>query len=253
MVDLHCHILPGIDDGAKNEKDFFDMINIAIKDGISLIITTPHHSRHFTNKISDVRDMVKRYNEILSEKNLNIKLVAGQEVHIRSNLIEMLDNGDIQPIENTNYMLIEFPFDKLPSYAIDIIYELRVRGIIPIIAHPERYTYVMNDETLLNDFIREGCLFQINAISLRGDFGKKVKATADKLVKNNIVDFIASDSHNTGKKAPIISDVIKSLDKDKKLKIKRNMENFFDPNYNIPKHKEIEKEGFFSRMKSIFK
>ncbi|MEG2353429.1 MAG: CpsB/CapC family capsule biosynthesis tyrosine phosphatase [Clostridium sp.] len=254
MIDLHCHIIPGIDDGAKNDEVFLEMARIAMEDGISTIIATPHHSRTYDNKIEDVRAMVELYNKLLKRKNMKLNIIAAQEIHIRKDLIKRLDDKEISTIGNTSYMLIELPFDKLPDFAIDIIYELRIRGITPIIAHPERYDYVIKDVTILNKFIEEGCLFQVNAMSIRGELGKKIKNTVEFLMKSNLVDFIASDSHNETIKKPMIKDVINSVDDKTKNRVKKNMKNLFTNNYKISKHQIIEKEreGVLKRLKKKF-
>jgi protein-tyrosine phosphatase len=212
MIDIHAHILPKIDDGADSLDTFFQMIDIASKDGIKTIIATPHFLEgRFENKFEDVKSSVETVLTMLKEKNLDINIIPGQEVMISQNLIKHFQNQLVQPIQNTNYMLLELPFNEIPSYTFDILYELKIRKITPIIAHPERYVEIIKNPSKINQFIEEGCLFQLNASSILGHHGKDIKKTAETLIKYNIIDFVASDSHDVKYRRPKIKESIEFI------------------------------------------
>ena len=197
IVDIHSHILPGIDDGSKSIKMSIDMIKRSYEEGTRDIIATPHFRRGcFDTPYNEVKDIVKYFNSLIKEEGLDIRIHYGQEVYYSDKMIEDLEKGFIGTINGGRYLLLEFPMRKIPSEAIDYIYELSIRGIIPIIAHPERYSDVIRKPEVLNDFIEEGCLFQLNAGSIRGDFGKDSKRVAEALIKNGVYSFIGSDAHN---------------------------------------------------------
>ncbi len=197
MVDIHSHILPGIDDGPKKIEMSLDMIRRTCEEGTKDIVATPHFRRGcFETPYSEVKKIAKYFSELVKAEGLDINIHYGQEVYYSDRIIEDLEEGLIGTIDGSKYMLVEFPMRRIPSEAVDYMYELKLRGITPIIAHPERYSEVIKKPETLNPFIEEGCLFQLNAGSIRGFFGKDVKKAAETLIKNNIYSFIGSDAHN---------------------------------------------------------
>ncbi|APC41954.1 tyrosine-protein phosphatase [Clostridium estertheticum] len=228
MIDIHSHILPGIDDGSKNMEMSIKMLKMAEEKGTKTIVATPHYIRgryenHY-DKIFALHQEVK-----LASKNagLKIEVLLGQEVMLDKYALNLCKEKKIRGINGTSYMLIEFPMDKLPNDSLDLIYELRVLGIKPIIAHPERYEYIIESLPNINDFITEGCLFQINAGSLQGVFGKQVQKCAKLLVKEGLVNFIASDAHSINRRCPGLMDGFREatlLDRDIEKKVSSNLE-----------------------------
>lgn len=212
MIDLHSHVLPGIDDGAKDIKTTLEMLEIAVEDGIKKIIATPHYYKgYYENNYEDICKLTNQVNCITKEKALDITVIPGQEIFLDKHTLEMYRQGTIKGIGGTKYMLIELPMENMPKDALDIIYELKIEGIKPIVAHPERYNYIIESPSKINDFIREGCLFQINSGSIKGIFGKKIKKTSEILIQNGICDFIASDAHTTGSRSPRVKDALEQL------------------------------------------
>lgn len=197
MVDIHSHILAGIDDGSKDIEMTISMLKKAEKSGTTDIIATPHFMRgRFEVEYNEVLKKVEELKEISRENNIDINIYAGQEIYYNKNMLEYYNNNMIGTINNTKYMLIElnmleFNIDEV----INTIYELQIRGITPIIAHPERYKPFIKKPSMINTFIKEGMLFQVNAGSITGAFGKDVKKTATKYLENNIYSFIGSDAH----------------------------------------------------------
>lgn len=197
MIDIHSHILPHIDDGAENIDITIEMLKNAVSDGIEKIVATPHYCIGCgTCTIAEVKDYVSILNSHIKENKIQIKIYSGQEVYLNENTIEDYLEGNIGTINDSRYMLTECPISEFNSHIFNIIYELKIRGIIPIIAHPERYIPIMENVLNINKFIEIGCLFQMNSGSIQGVFGKKVKLVADLFLKNGIYNFIGSDAHN---------------------------------------------------------
>lgn len=197
MIDIHSHIINEIDDGSRSIEMTIDMLKKAEQSGTTDIIATPHFMRgRFEVEYRDVVKKVEELKDIAKENNININIYAGQEVYFSKNILNYYNDKMIGTINNTKYMLIEFPMLEFNiDEAINIIYELQIRGITPVIAHPERYRQFIKDPSLINALIKEGMLFQLNAGSIAGGFGKDVKKTATKYLEDNIYSFIGSDGH----------------------------------------------------------
>ncbi|MGL5616038.1 MAG: tyrosine-protein phosphatase [Sarcina sp.] len=219
MVDLHSHVIDGIDDGAKNEEMAINMLRLAEKSGTKKIVCTPHYFRgRFIKPFSEVKEAVERLKKIARENNIGLELYSGQEVYLTEYLLEDLNAGRIGTINDSKYMLIEMNMNEIPKRAIDIIYELKLMGIMVVIAHPERYVPFIEKPELINEFIEEGCLFQLNAGSITGSFGKLVRKTAETFLDYGIYNFLGSDGHYDVKRNTDLSEAIKILnEKDNNL------------------------------------
>ena len=220
MVDIHSHIIPGIDDGSKNMEMTLEMIRNSEKEGTTEIVATPHYLLEYGEAtIIDVKKYVKEINDILEKEKINVKIYSGQEVYFTEKIIEDYMDGNIGTINDSRYMLIEFPMDKFDEKIFDILYELQVRDIVPIIAHPERYKFFIEKPARINEFINQGYLFQVNAGSIVGKFGQNVKKTAYLFLTNNIYNFIGSDAHNIKSRNTGLKDALDLISKDVNIDI----------------------------------
>lgn len=254
MLDIHSHILPGIDDGAKTILSTLEMLSIAISDGTNKIVATPHYcSGCFETPYDKVEEYVKEVNKILIRKGLDIEVIAGQEVYLDKYTLKNLENSIIATIGGTSYMLVEFPMGNLDEDDLALLYELKLKGIRPIVAHPERYVYVEQNPEIINKFIDEQCLFQINSGSLTGEYGSKVKKTAEILIENGICNFVGSDAHSQIHRKPETSKgmaIIKELNKNVYIDIKKNNQLLLsDEIIQCPTQKIKIKKSFFARFK----
>lgn len=249
MVDIHSHVLPGIDDGPKKLEMSLDMIRRSYEEGTKDIVATPHFRRGcFEVHYSEVKKIAKYFNDLVRAEGLDINIHYGQEVYYSDRIIEDLEEGLIGTINGGRYMLVEFPMRRIPSEAVDYMYELKLLGITPIIAHPERYLEVIKNAEVLNPFIEEGCLFQLNAGSIRGFFGKDVKKTAENLMKNNVYSFIGSDAHNNSSRNTGIKEEYQEV-----FKKNKELENIFLDNSNkLLNDEEIGFKGNMIKKKKGF-
>lgn len=215
MIDIHSHILPEVDDGSQNIEMTLKMLREASKDGTKKIVATPHYCREYGYlEYSTVKTKVNELKSKVKEENIDIELFHGQEIYYEENILKWYNENKIGTINDTKYMLIELPLDKFDSYkAIDTIYELQIKGITPILAHPERYMPFKNNPESINDFIKEGFLFQMNAGSINGEFGKGAKKTSKIFLENRIYSFIGSDAHSDITRTTKISEFLQKINR----------------------------------------
>jgi protein-tyrosine phosphatase len=202
MIDIHCHILSGIDDGAKTMEDSVELAKAAVKEGIHTIIATPHHMNgRYENTKSIIIENTALLNQHLIEEKIPVSILPGQETAIHGEIMEGLENDEIQTLNDTQYLFIELPSGYVPRYTEKLLFDIQLKGLIPIIVHPERNQEIVEKPDLLYQFIKKGALSQVTASSINGKFGKKVKSFSEQLIEANLVHFIASDAHNLTNRA----------------------------------------------------
>lgn len=198
MIDLHCHLLPGVDDGSANLDVSLRLATEAVENGVTHALLTPHHMNGvFMNHRADVVRMTSEFQEQLDQHNINLTVFPGQGVRINGDLLTALDQNDILfADENGQYLMLEFPDDDVPAYTNDMIYQLQQRVITPVIVHPERNTKIMRHPELIYDLLQKGCLSQITASSYVGTFGEKVELFSRQLIEAGQGYIFASDAHD---------------------------------------------------------
>jgi len=203
MIDLHCHILPGIDDGASDYEEARKMLKIAEVDGIKKIVATPHFIEYEQEPSSEsMLDKIDNLNIMAQRNGLDLEILPGNEVYVTPNIVKLIEDKKIATINNFNYLLIEFPMFDIPAYVPELITRLKIIGITPIIAHPERYREVIINPNILIEYIDLGALCQINSGSILGRFGKEIRDISNILIEHNMAHIVASDSHSSGVRAP---------------------------------------------------
>ncbi|GGF22577.1 tyrosine protein phosphatase [Halobacillus andaensis] len=215
MIDIHSHILPGVDDGAQTIEESIQMAKAAVEEGITTIVATPHHDGQYSNYKHDIIIQVSELNRILREKNIPLEVLPGQEPRISDELIEGLRKEKILTInEDSTFVFIEFPHDDVPHYASRLIFDLQVEGYQPIIVHPERNLKIQENPNVLYSLIKNGAFSQVTAGSVTGDFGRTAKKTAIQLIEANLTHLIASDAHNTKKRGYYMKKAYNELEKE---------------------------------------
>lgn len=212
MIDMHSHILPNIDDGARNIEETFHLIREAQEVGFEAIIATSHYMEEYYETNSPERRVwVNAIYQKLQEKNMNINLYLGNEIYLSENIIKLLEEGKASTINDTSYVLFEMPLNVEPLNLYDMIYEMMQYKIIPILAHPERYTFVQEEPELIYDLIQKGVLMQSNYASIIGYYGQKAQILVKKLLENNMVHFLGSDVHRQNTIYPKIPQILEEI------------------------------------------
>lgn len=198
MIDLHCHMLPGIDDGSVNLKASLNLAEEAVKNGITHALLTPHHMNgKYINHKADVVKLTYNFQNQLNKHMIPLTVFPGQEVRINGDLLTALDHDDILFADaGGQYLMLEFPDDDVPAFTNAMIYQLQQRNIIPVIVHPERNTKIIRHPELIYDLLKRGCLSQITASSYVGTFGEKVEDFSRRLIAARQCYIFASDAHN---------------------------------------------------------
>ena len=211
MIDIHCHILPGVDDGPDSQEESLEMARLAVKDGIRAVVATPHTLNGiYTNSLEQIIVSVHSLQKIFSKNNIDVLLYAGADVHLCPRLLEKISSGDAPTINNNGkFILLELPSMTIPKKEVkDEIFALKLNGVTPIITHPERNAIIQRDPEILYEFISMGALSQVTAMSLTGSFGRRVKQLADVLLKHRLAHIIASDAHSSDSRPPVLSHAV---------------------------------------------
>lgn len=213
MIDTHCHILPGVDDGARDLTEALEMARVAVNDGIQTIIVTPHVAEYeLTGAKQRIARHVVAFQSALQENNISLKVITGAEVRVTPELSQGLSMDDLPVIGESRAILIELPFGEVPSYLGQLIFDLRLAGVTPIIAHPERNRIFAQEPNRILSYLEQGALTQINAGSLMGTFGDTVKKAAHIMIKHNMAHMIGSDAHRAERqRRPVLSVCRQSL------------------------------------------
>lgn len=198
MLDMHVHLLYGVDDGPKKLETSIDMLKRACEQGITDMIVTPHAFHPSYNvSTNTINLLVPQLSTLAKEMNIDIQLHSGQEIRLHENLIEHVKSGEALTLANSRYILLELPAYTVPIYSYRLLESLIDNGYIPIIAHPERNIAIMDDPSILQRLLQLGAFAQVNAGSLIGAYGKGIQQNAFRLIKANLIHCYGSDSHNT--------------------------------------------------------
>ena len=240
MIDFHNHVLANVDDGPKSLDESIDMLKTAAKQGITDIINTVHFQHpKMQNKNVEYEYLKSKVNElqvILDKENIKITIHLSAEVFYLPNLLEISTNP-LTTIGNGKYMLIEFKTNIFPTDFENQFYELQSNGIIPIIAHPERYRFVQKEVKILKTWLERDYVIQIDAGSILGQFGKNIQKVALEMIKNGFIHLIGSDAHNNKNRNFCIKEAYEQLDKYDKKVVKKLKNNTL----NILKGRKVEK------------
>ena len=203
MVDIHCHILPGIDDGSETWQTTTQMCRMAVRDGITHIVATPHCDGHYEYDRAHFTDMLATLSEV-SEGRLTFSI--GCDFHLSPRNIEAaMDDPRPFAIGDTQYIMVEFDHHGIPSNAGELLRTLLSRGMVPIITHPERNALLMKKLDVVQEFIEIGCLSQVTANAFTGFWGPKSQKAAEKLLQKKAIHIVATDAHDLNLRPPVLS------------------------------------------------
>jgi protein-tyrosine phosphatase len=209
MIDLHCHPLPEVDDGAENFDEAVAMCRMAAEDGITHLVATPHCSYRYEFHPEVNRQKLNRLQSVVGE---SLRLLLGCDFHLSfDNIQQVVADRSPFTINGTRYLLVEFDEHFIPEQYDHVFYDLQVAGITPIITHPERNPVFRRRQEIVYPWVTRGCLVQITAQSYTGGFGSEAQRFAEMWLANNLVHFFASDAHDTRRRPPVLSKCYQKL------------------------------------------
>lgn len=261
MIDIHTHILPGFDDGADSHQASLEMVRKAGEDGVSSMVATPHVTEEEFLELRDkIAGAVERLNAELQKESTHVKILPGAEVPVSSTLVSEIEALRQLSIGfSGKYVLLELPLQEMPMFTEELIFRLLLKGIIPILAHPERNSSIVERPERLLELVEKGALVQVNAGSITGRYGDRVKSTAELLVRNRIAHFIASDAHSTRSRPPGLTSALERahelIGDDAKALVEENPSAVVDSkvlNFAAPRRLERKRKRFFSWLSGMF-
>lgn len=209
MVDIHCHILPGLDDGADNIEESLRMARLAVDGGTQAIIATPHCNipDSFENYFGrDYAEIFNAFKEKLRAEDIPLKIYPGHEIFSSENIGALIKKRRLLTLAGSDYPLVEFGFTEAAESVYEKLRMLVAEGLTPIVAHPERYGFVAEDDFAPYRLKALGCLLQINKGSLKGNFGREAYTASAYILENELADFVASDAHSPYMRTPYLAD-----------------------------------------------
>lgn len=210
MIDIHTHIIPGVDDGAESLEESLAMAELAWESGVDTIVATPHANipGSFRNFYSPRwRENFQKLQHFLAEQGCKIQLVPGMEIFATDHVSEKIQSGEVCPIQDSRYYLMEIPFDADPYWAEEIWESVLRIHKVPVIAHPERYFCIQDEPAILYEWMKMGCLSQMNKGSVFGRFGTRAQRTAEVLLDHNLITCAASDAHSPYRRTTFMADI----------------------------------------------
>jgi protein-tyrosine phosphatase len=211
VIDIHAHILPGLDDGPKTMDESLEMCRIAHKEGVHTIVATPHTlDGLYVNDKATIRNGVDALNAALAGEAIPIRILPGAEVHACIELADLYERGEIQTLNDSSYILVEFPNFGIPDGFDEVFFRLKMRGARIIIAHPERNMAILRNPELLAEYISQGALAQLTTGSLTGRFGSKVGKFAQHLLRHRLAHVLSSDAHSVRNRPPHFSNALRT-------------------------------------------
>lgn len=213
MFDLHCHILPGVDDGAKDKKESEKMLRIAYKEGIRKIVATPHY--YCGMEAGELEKRTAAYQWLCSraaEVSSDMEIYLGAEIYYESGILDELKMGRVPTVNDTRYVLVEFPVNIDYNYIFHAVQNLQYIGFRPVLAHIERYDALQREERV-SSLVDSGVYMQVNASSVSGKNGWSTKKYLLRLMKLDLIHLIGTDAHSSAKRQPLMRDCINYIDK----------------------------------------
>ena len=206
MIDLHTHILPGIDDGAKDLETSLEMARIAVADGTRLLVCTPHiKAPIYSNTAQNITRATAALQQQLDNNGIELELRVGADIHLTANLLQLLEDGTAPGIAGTRYFLLEPSHDVMPPHIDRFCATVIEHGYTPILTHPERLVWINQHYDVICKLDALGIVMQLTAASITGQFGKTAQYWADRMLAEGRIDIIASDAHDTRYRPPVLS------------------------------------------------
>jgi protein-tyrosine phosphatase len=216
LIDLHCHILPGLDDGPETVEAALEMVHIAVQDGIETIVATPHLLNGIFNvTVEDIYRGVDNLRQEVQKHHLPITLLPGADVYVDKDIPELIGKGKVVTLAGKGkHIMVELPQDSVPQEIADLLFRIQLKGVTPIITHPERNADIQQSPGLLTQLIQAGNLTQVTAGSLTGAFGSRIQECAYQLLKSGKIHLVATDAHSADKRPPRLTEARRCVEQE---------------------------------------
>jgi len=212
LIDIHSHILPGIDDGSKSLEESVELCRIAAADGVRTTVCTPHVDFRYVNRRETIEGPFEALRAAVEAEGIPLELVKGAEVHMAPDILVKVKEGELVTYNDQGrYLLLEFPFQQVLVGTEDMVYRLRLASVTPVIAHPERIGWFMEDTDRLFRLIRLGALGQVTGGSLLGIFGDRSQRAGLAMIERNLAHIVASDAHDTSYRRPVLAEAAEEI------------------------------------------
>ena len=203
FVDIHCHIMPGVDDGARDEEMSLAMLRVAAAEGIEHVILTPHHKPGYRNvSAAGIVRRTKALQALCDAEKIPVALHTGCELYYYEEALPLIEAREIAPLAGSRYVLVEFYPAEPYTQIRNAVYALSGLDVRPVIAHVERYGEVVSDITRVRELHDMGCLLQVNALTITGHYGRGLRSFAKQALKEGLISFVATDAHRLSTRAP---------------------------------------------------
>lgn len=207
MIDLHCHLLPGIDDGARDLDVALSMAQMAIDDGITTLACTPHiYPGMYENTAPGIRQAIADLQAQLDQRDMPLQLVQGADVHLQPDLAGSIRSGRVPTLAASRYLLLEPPHHVAPPRFEESVFELQVAGYVAVITHPERLSWLADHYPMMQRLVRAGAWMQVTAGSLTGRFGRNARYWAERMLDDGLVHLLATDAHDPQRRPPLLAE-----------------------------------------------
>ena len=258
MIDLHSHILPGIDDGSRSLDMSLEMARMAVADGITLMACTPHiYPGLYMNDTAGITAARAALQREFDDRGIGLQLTIGADVHLVPGLLEGLRAGKVPTLHGTRYLLLEPAHHVAPPHFQDSVFRLVAEGYVPVITHPERLTWVEDHYPVFADLVRQGAWMQLTAASLTGVFGARAKYWGERFLGDGLTHILATDAHSSGRRSPLMSQAreiaARMLGKEEAELLVRGRQEYMlrnDPPSAVPPPPQVEprREGWWNKL-----
>ena len=207
MLDLHCHLLPAIDDGATDLAMALEMARMSVADGVHIVACTPHiYPGLYENTADGIRAAIAKLQAELNKEGIHLRLVIGADVHLDVSLVEGIKAGRVPTLNNSRYLLLEPPHHVAPPRFEEAVFTLMAQGLVPVITHPERLTWVETHYDLFERLVARGAWMQVTAGAVTGRFGRRVKYWGERFLGDGNTHILATDAHHPRRRPPLLAE-----------------------------------------------
>ena len=207
MIDLHCHMLPGIDDGAPDRGVALAMARCAVADGITVTACTPHiYPGMYENDREGIQRAIEAFRQVLAEEGIGLELVIGADTHLAPDLLQGIRESRVPTLNGSRYLLLEPPHHSVPPRFEESVFQLRAAGIVPVITHPERLSWIESHYQVFERLVHAGAWMQVTSGALTGRFGKRPQYWGERMLDEGLVHILATDSHHIDRRPPLLAE-----------------------------------------------